>query len=241
MPIPKTPLNLKEKTSDETWENMLTAQVLWLENHGDFAGQGAHDEHGRKLYRWLLEQRLADSKGELSVENVNALNTLLMGWQGNARFTSDSRRAKVDAIIEWYNQNGRLPRNQKGTSEEELTLNKHLVRLQLIAKGKRGDNLTQEYAELIKELDAVMPEWRSKDSHFSSARSWDAAAAEFVQWVNGHNRLPAWNAEDREEKAQFRWLAQMRTASQGNGTRRWSTEYGDFLDEFVPAWRGSKA
>jgi hypothetical protein len=239
MPIPTTPLNLKVKAAGETWEQMLTALVLWIENNGDLPKQSATGTHGKSLYRWLRDQRMADRTGTLSADRLNTMNRLLPDWKSKNHDMSAYRENKVTAIIEWYNQHGALPRKQKTSGEEELVLNGHLLRLQTIAKGGRGVALAQEYADLFKKLDEAIPNWHSKDSYYGTKRSWDVAAADFVQWVNAHDRLPAWNAKSNAEKMNFRWLVQMRTASQGNGTRRWDDAYGEFLDEFVPGWRGT--
>jgi hypothetical protein len=143
-------------------------------------------------------------------------------------------QARLDEMVSWVSANGRFPQRTKEDEKENL--------LAVWRMNQRVSNPTTEGGRATRDLqhkvlDELLPNWRGEKRR--AYRTWDEGAASFVVWVTQHGYYPSHvRADDAEESRQHFWMVNMRQAENGIGTYTWHPEYGDFLDEFVPEWRG---
>lgn len=166
---------------------------------------------------------MSDSITSITAAEILSSGELSPKWQ-----------ARFDEMVSWVVENGRFPqRNKEDAQENTLAVWRMHQRVgnPQTEKGK-ADKALQH-----KVLDEVLPDWRGEKRR--AYRTWDEGAADFVAWVTSHGYYPTYTRNgDPEEARQHFWMANMRQAERGEGTNAWHPEYGEFLDEFVPEWRG---
>lgn len=168
------------------------------------------DEETKKLNRWMLTQRQAKRRGELSETRVNALNEIGFVWQGNERRigthsqlppadeTTITRtwEEMVSELVDFFKLHGHCNVPEVWHAQPELSRWVFLQR-----RAKRQNQLTSEQVSRMEEVGFP---WSSHDG------GWDTMFARLVEHMQ-----PMHNGKRREAPASDelkRWILTQRQA-----------------------------
>jgi len=166
------------------------------------------DEETKKLNRWMIYQRQANKRGELSEARINALNEIGFVWQRNARRTgpravpSPAVEAPIartweemfSELVDFFKLNGYCNVSDDWTAQPELA---RWVAQQ--RQAKKQNRLTPEQVSRMEEMGFA---WSTHDG------DWDAMFAKLVEHLR-----PMHNGKTREAPASDelkRWMLTQR-------------------------------
>ncbi|MBE2179952.1 MAG: Helicase associated domain protein [Chthoniobacterales bacterium] len=209
-----------EKTTDpdKQWRVAFDRFRAYAAAHGA-AAVYVVDEDTKKLNRWMLTQRQAKKRGELSETRINALNEIGFVWQRNARrIGMPSQLIPVDEtpitrtwdemlseLVDFFKLHGHCNVPADWTPQPQLA---RWVAIQ--RRAKKQNQLTPEQVSRMEEIGFA---WSTHDG------AWDAMFAKLVE----HMR-PMHNGKRREAPASDelkRWML----------TQRQSKKRGDLEPE----------
>lgn len=149
------------------------------------------DEDTKKINRWMLYQRQAKNRGELSASRINALNEIGFVWQVNARRTGSRAVLPTPAeapitrtweemfseLVDFFKLHGHCNVSDDWTAQPELA--RWVVQQR---RAKKQNHLTPEQVSRMEEIGFA---WNTHDG------DWDAMFAKLVEHMRPmHNGKP---------------------------------------------------
>lgn len=208
----------KQSDPDKQWRASFNRFRAYAAAHGA-AVVHVVDEDTKKLNRWMLTQRQAKKRGELSETRISALNEIGFVWQRNARRTGiPSQVNPVDEtpitrtwdemlseLVDFFKLHGHCNVPPDWTAQPQLA--------RWVAMQRRAKKQNQLTSEQVSRMEEIGFAWSTHDG------GWDAMFAKLVE----HMR-PMHNGKRREAPASDelkRWML----------TQRQSKKRGDLEPE----------
>ena len=157
------------------------------------------DEETKKLNRWMLHQRQAKKRGQLSEARISALNEIGFVWQMNSR-RNDSRAAHPERswgemfleLVEFFKLHGHSNVPDDWIAQPELS---HWVGLQRLYKKRNRLEPDQ-----VRQLDEIGFAWSAHDG------GWDAMFAKLVEHMRPMHNGKTRDIEPSDELRRWMWV-----------------------------------
>lgn len=199
----------KPSDPDKQWRATFDQFRTYAAAHGAAVVRVVDDET-KKLNRWMLTQRQAKKRGELSETRINALNEIGFVWQRNARCTGTHSQLPpadetpitrtwdemLSELVDFFKLHGHCNVPDDWTAQPQLARWAAMQR-----RVKKQNQLTPEQVSRMEEIGFA---WSTHDG------GWDAMFAKLVE----HMR-PMHNGKRREAPASDelkRWMLTQRQA-----------------------------
>jgi hypothetical protein len=234
----------------DAWKKSADSFAEFVQRNGGlpYAATGAENDYAEHRDWWIhqISRQSTDSKSD---QFFDYLDTVVPGWNADtdkientaikSKSAASSRHyqtweSHLEHLVTWVAEHERFPQRSKTDREENDLAVWRLNQKVMNPTTADGIRIRDERLAI---LDERVPGWRGKKRR--EYRTWEQAAAEFVAWVETNGRLPRYPTDDADEQRHNFWMINMRSASKGSGTHRWDEQYGAFLDEKTPGWRGS--
>lgn len=195
------------------------------------------------LAEWLANQRQyrhgrGVGVGSFTDERKAYLDRVAPGWDVMRK--TDSFEDSAAATANWARENGRLPSEREGASEEELMLGKFVNAARTAATSyrrdpeKRSSMLWNSQRQLL--LDTLLPNW---DRPLKVRKDFEAMVDELADFVARWERWPAGASSTTappEERSLGTWLANRKSDGRKGSL---SPERTATLDRRVPGWNAT--
>ena len=161
---------------DQAWEDSFARVLAYAEREGHSRVPGSYQVDGQRLGRWVIKQRAARKRGDLSSDRVRRLESL-PGW------TWDTGGTKWEEgyahLLRFLEDEGHSRVPQSYRSADGYALGAWLGK-----QRQRRDQLSEEHLKLLE----VLPGWTWQPR----AGRWEDGFTHLESYVrrNGHSRVP---------------------------------------------------